>query len=259
LGPLLYGATYFLVIVQAALLIKYAIFGDTNRNITLVISVGSSIAMPILGILSLSLLSMIEGFILFAIKDIIAHKEMEFRSSLSNAIAVLKPLMIFNVLIAVLAYIPSLLFFPNTILSFLSPEPAPWGYSSLLPVLSDIFRYINSVVTAFTFCIPFIVILRNCGFIEAFKNNYDFISHNFVKYLTFIGIGILLLFLPSLIGELLHLFVRYFTILRFLIDMLMAAIEVLFAVIFYIAMFNLILDISSTLQVQNVITETDAF
>jgi hypothetical protein len=101
--------------------------------------------------------------------------------------------------------LPAVLVFPSSLSSFLGiypPEPAlPLVMVRLF--LMAYWKYFAAFITAATAFAPFMLLEGNRGVGAALCANFDFIGRHFVKYLTFIGSGLLLLFLPELLTVLL--------------------------------------------------------
>jgi hypothetical protein len=98
---------------------------------------------------------------------------------------------------------------------------------------------------ALTFCVPFALISRELNVIESFKANFIFIKEHLLKYIIFVGVGVLIIFLPSVVHDVFKLFISPFSILSLILEMLFVSLKLMIAVVFYIAMFKFLLDYSS--------------
>jgi hypothetical protein len=198
--------------------------------------------MMLLGLLGLSLYALIEGFILFAVKGLIDREELDFQETLNRSLSILRPLFLLNVLLTVIAIVPSLCLFPHTLDAFFdSGGGSSFGMEIFLH-LSDFFGYLNSAVAALTVCAPFVLIVNKTGVIESLKGNFSFIGNNFLKYLIFTGIGILMLFTPSILSQVISVFCHPFSFCSMLMEVFFEVLRVSVAVIFYMALFGFFLE-----------------
>ena len=107
---------------------------------------------------------------------------------------------------------------------------------------------------ALTFCVPFAMVSCELNVIESFKANFNFIQQHLLKYLIFVGVGVVILYLPSILQGVLMLFVVPFSILSLIIEILIVSLKLLLAVIFYIAMFKFLLDNSALKETSQMAT-----
>ena len=141
-----------------------------------------------------------------------------------------------------IGYIPSAVLFPITLSSFFDLRLEHLATRSILLSLSSFFTYFYAIVTAFAFCTPFFVILHNVKALEAFVLTFKFIRNNLLKYLIFVGIGILLLFLPSLLHSVLRIYIHPLKFESIIIEIFIVTLRLSLSVIFYIAMFGFLFD-----------------
>lgn len=202
----------------------------------------------VLGLLSISLLSLIEGIVLFALKSIIDGTEFDPKILINKTLEILKPLFYINLILGLFASLPSLVMYPYTISTVFSHG---YGMPITFHYISSIFKYSNIVIVIFTVCTPFVLINKGSGTIkDVFLLNFKFIRNNLFKYLQFICIAILLMFSPSFLSLILNTLAGLsssivssgmvfdtFSYSLLIIDMAVATLISLIAVPIYIALF----------------------
>ncbi len=245
---------YSLIFLIAVLSLTATIYLARERNNELFFLIIVSPAMILIGLMSLSLFSLIEGFILFSIRGGFLEEEQNFHILLNRSLSILKPLFLINIIFAVIGYIPSAALFPITLSSFLDISFGQSATRSILLNLSSFFTYFNATLTAFAFCTPFFLILNNVKVLDAFKLTFKFIKNNLLKYLIFVGLGILILFLPSLLNSVLGIYIHPLKLESIIIEIFVATLRIVLAVIFYIAMFGFFMDMNSRHPLTNDIT-----
>ena len=198
--------------------------------------------MMLVGIMSLSLFSLIEGYILFSVKGAFLEEEQNFNLILNRSLSILKPLFLINIIFAVYRYIPSAALFPITLIAFFDIGQEPLLIRSILLNLASFFTYFNALITAFAFCTPFVLIFYNVKVLDAFKLIFKFIRKNLLKYLIFVGIGVFIIFIPSLLHNVLRIYIHPLKLESIIIEIFVVAIRLVLAVIFYIAMFGFFID-----------------
>ena len=233
---------YSLIFLIAILSLTATIYLTRERNNQLLFFIIYGPAVILIGITSLSLFSLIEGFILFSVRNAILKEEHNFNMLLNNSLSILKPLFLINIIFAVIGYIPSAALFPITLSSYFDVRLGQSATRTILLNLSSLFTYINAIVAAFAFCTPFFMIFHNVKALEAFKLTFNFIRNNLLKYLIFVGIGILILFLPSLLHSVLRTYIHPLKFESIIIEIFVVALRLSLSVIFYIAMFGFLFD-----------------
>lgn len=233
---------YSLIFLITVLSLTATIYLTRERNNELLFFIIYIPATILIGITSLSLFSLIEGFILFSVRNAILKEEQSFNILLNNSLSILKPLFFINSIFAVIGYIPSAALFPITLSSFFDVRLGHPAARTILLNFSSIFTYINAIVTAFAFCTPFFLVLHNVKALEAFKLTLNFIRNNLLKYLIFVGIGILILFLPSLLHSVLKTYIHPLKFESIIMEIFVVALRLSLSVIFYIAMFGFLFD-----------------
>lgn len=239
---ILKGSLAILILI-VTIFAALSLFSVQNIETFFYIFLGLSIAL--IGLLSLSLFSIIEAFVLFSVKCIIDNEEFVFDNLVNKSLKIFKQLFFLNILLFCLGSIPSILRLPFTLASFFSLEQSASSLFSILPQVSTCYSYLYSLFMAATFCVPFALVSRELNVIESFKANFIFIREHLLKYLIFVGVGILILFLPSILHDVLKLFVNPFSILSLFVELLFVSLKLFLAVVFYIAMFKFILDNSA--------------
>ena len=233
---------YSLIFLITVLSLTATIYLTREINNELLLIVIYSLFTILIGITSLSLFSLIEGFILFSVRNAILKEDQDFNILLNNSLSILKPLFLMNIIFTVIGYIPSAALLPITLSSFFDVRLGHPAVRTILLNFSSIFTYINAIGTAFTFCTPFFLILHNVKVLEAFKLTLNFIKNNLLKYLIFVGIGILILFLPSLLHSVLRTYIHPLKFESIIMEIFVVALRLSLSVIFYIAMFGFLFD-----------------
>ena len=213
--------------------------------------------MVLIGLLSLSLFSLIEGFILFTVKGVIDNEQLDFKEVLNNSLSILRPLFFLNVLLSIIGTLPSLCLFPYTLDAFLSPGGSASFSMKIFVQLSRFFGYLDSAVATFTVCAPFVVIVYKTGVVETLKRNFRFIGNNFLQYLMFIGTGILMLFIPSILAHTITVFCHPFSFCSMFMEAFNETLRVTVAVLFYIAIFTFFLETNFGIAVEDPVPGLD--
>ena len=229
-----------LLIIMAALAAAVFLTGEQANNLLFYILYSSS--MMLIGIMSLSVFSLVEGVILFAVNGSISGEHQSFTTLLNRSFIILKPLFLLNIIIVVIGYLPSVVRFPITVSSFMG---AGSGQSSMIPLLLNLasfFTYCNSLLMVFIFCAPFLMVVHHATVKDAFTLLFNIIQNNFLKYLIFVGTGIIILFLPTLFHMVLNTYLHPLKLEYIFVEMFFTAVRIALAVVFYIAMFDFIID-----------------
>lgn len=236
-------ASLAILILIVTIFAALSLFSSRNMEILFYIFLGLSIAL--IGLLSLSLFSIIEAFVLFSVKCVINNEEFVFDKLVNMSLKIFKHLFFLNIILFCIGSIPSLLILPFTLASFFSLEQSVPALFSILPHVSIGYSYLYSMFMALTFCVPFALVSCELNVIESFKANFIFIKQHLLKYLIFVGVGVVVLYLPSILQDVLMLFVIPFSILSLIIEIFIVSLKLLLAVVFYIAMFKFFLDNSA--------------
>ncbi len=193
------------------------------------------------GLLSLSLVSLVEGFLLFSLEDVLKMMQFDFKHNLNRSFGILKPLFFLNMLIVVISSLPSFFTFPNTAASLLADGSGTVFNSNHLFFFSSLAFYINTAFSFLIVCAPFFLIIGNDSVIEALKNNFIFIGNHLMKYVIFTVSGVLLLFVSDIgLSILINLF-DPFSYYAMGLEVIRTTLIVFVAVIFYIAIFGFFL------------------
>ena len=230
-----------ILLAGVAFLAAAAILSSAHDN-NLLFFILYSPAMMLIGIMSLSLFSLIEGVILFAVKGLISGENQNFNTLVNHSLRILKPLFLLNILFTVMGYIPSVIRFPFTVSAFLESGSGPSSIMLVLLNLASFFTYFNALATAFIFSAPFILIMHKLNIVDAFKLLFNFIINNFIKYLIFVGTGIFILFLPTFLHIILNTQIHPLSLEYSIVEMVIEVIRICLAVVFYIAMFGFMID-----------------
>jgi len=248
---------YFEKILKASLailILVVTIFAAISlffaRNMEIYIFLGLSIAL--IGFLSLSLFSLIEAFVLFSVKCVIDNEEFVFDHLANKSLKIFKHLFFLNIILFCIGSISSLLIFPFTVVSFFSLEQRTLSLLSILPQVSTVYSYLYSIFMALTFCVPFALVSYELNVIESFKANFIFIKQHLLKYLIFVGVGVVVLYFPSILQDVLMLFVIPFSVLSLIIEIFIVFLKLLLAVVLYIAMFKFFIDNSALKETSQV-------
>lgn len=236
---------YSFIFLVAAVSVSAAIFFASEQTFESLFFIITTPLITVIGIASLSLFSLVEGFVLFSVKSAIFEEEHDFKTLLNGSLTILKPLFSINILLAVVSCLPSAVLYPITLNSIFDLGIAQSPVSQILLGSSSFFTYINAFLTSVVFCAPFVLILMPVTAYEAFKINFMFIRNNFLKYFIFVGIGTVMLFLPSLLHDILKIYTGPLDLTSVIIEILAVAIRICIAVIFYIAMFTFFIDARS--------------
>ena len=189
-----------------------------------------------------------------SVRGAILEEEQNFSVILNRSLSILKPLFLLIIIFAVIRHIPSAAHFPITLGAFLDIGQGQLLIRSILLNLASFFTYFNALVTAFTFCTPFVLIYYDVKVLYAFKLIFKFIRINLLKYLIFVGIGILIIFLPSLLHNFLKIYIHPFKLEFIIIEIFVVGLRILLAVIFYIAMFDFLIGTNFKHSLNNGIT-----
>jgi hypothetical protein len=231
---------YFLIIIVLGGIIIAVTMNIQKKYFLLLAELGS----VILTIFSLVLFSFIEGYILFTIKGLINKSILNFNTLINASLSTVKPLFFMNLFFQIFAELPSLINY--------SHDYFVKGSNTYL-ILDNLlipFFYFNALIVMITVCAPFSIITHGKTFKEAFKLNFRFIGNNLFKYIQFVFIAILLLFIPIIISMALDYSsyaVRYeyllggrldsITYYSIFINFITSIIHILIAVLVYIAFF----------------------
>jgi hypothetical protein len=221
------AATVFLTGEQANNLLFYILYSPT---------------MMLIGIMSLSVFSLIEGLLLFAVKGAISGEHQNFITILNRSFNILKPMFLLNIIIVIIGYLPSVVRFPITVSAFM--DAGAWQ-SSMIPLLRNLasfLTYSNSLLMVFIFCAPFLLVVHHASVKDTFTLQFNIIRNTFLKYLIFVGTGIIILFLPTLIHMVLNTYLHPLELKYIFVEMFFTAVRIALAVVFYIAMFDFVLD-----------------
>ena len=228
-----------LALIGVALLLGIIYLLDPSESVQIFCYAFIGISILVLSLLCLSIFSLLEAFILFSVKEAIQPEGLKQKEILNKSLGIIKPLFIINIILYFVGALSSLMMLPTTISQFFELGDAiPYNLIIFLQKASVICSYFSSFLMVFIFFVPFALINFHTGAFEAFKRTLTFIRNFLVKYLSFVSLGIVILFIPSFINILLNLFVNPYSIYSFLIEIFTIFLRITFAVIFYIAMFK---------------------
>lgn len=187
------------------------------------------------------MLAIVTGGIMFYASRLVSGGPPDSRAALRGSLGITRSLfclyLILTIPLSIDIIIPAALMFPLSVSTFFGvtvPEPVQLP-PKLWLFLVVYWKYIAAFITAATACAPFMLLSGDRGVVGAFRANFDFIGRHFVKYLTFIGSGIFLLFLPELITVLLQSVIPYNTAAELVVTMITHTISVCLAVVFLLA------------------------
>ena len=193
------------------------------------------LSVALISLLSLSLFSLIQAFIFFSIEYVLTSKALIFDHLINESLKIFKALFFLNMIFFCVESIQYFLTLPSTFTSFLFSDSNPDHWINVLFRVSMGLPYFYSFFTVITFCVPFFLVFGEQTVIEAFKTNFLFIRDHFLKYFILVGIGTLMIFLPSILCDILKSFVSPFSVLIILFDLLSGTLQLVLAAIFYIA------------------------
>lgn len=192
-------------------------------------------------LLGLSLLSIIEGFILFTVKGLIEGSYLDKEKIFNDTLAILKPLFYVNIVLVIIYYLSAFVMYPYTIQSYFNIV-----IPDIMVTVSSVLKYSNSLIVILTVCVPFVLVNEGGTFKSAFLLNFKFIGDNLFKYFQFICTAILLIFFPSLLKVLISFLANLYSsklifnalsIYSLLLDIIVTTLQILIAVPIYIALF----------------------
>lgn len=196
-----------------------------------------------LSLLFLSIFSLLEAYIIFSVKEVIQAEGLKSNEILNKSLSIIKPLFIVNIVFSMVTSVTSLLLLPRTISQFIGfGENFPYHFFDILQNVSAIYSYVLSFLTIFVFCIPLTLAISCTGPYQALKKNITLIKNNLTKYLSLVGLSILILFLPSCFETILNSFVSPYSWNSIVIEIFIISLYISFSVIIYIVMFKFFLD-----------------
>jgi hypothetical protein len=196
----------------------------------------------IISLLSMSLLSLVQGLILFTVNGLTAGKILSYKELLKVSLDIAKPLFYLNLILYLVAHISSLLMFPyifNSV-SFINLNLPYFSFAQ-----SKIFIFANTLFAILTYCTTFVLITQGGTLKNAFLFNFKFIANNLFKYAHFIFIASLLIFIPSLLSISVSFFILPLSFFSMFIDIITSIMLILIAVPVFIAFFLFFKDKSS--------------
>jgi len=202
-------------------------------------------AFLILQFFSLSLFSLVEGFLLFSVLGIIRDEPFGFEPIVNQSLAVFKPLFFWNIILFGLAHVSSLLLLPHTLGMFFSlPQNLSWAMR-----LAHYYGYVYSLVMIFAAFVPFVIVICRTGTRQALGLHLAFVRHYLVKYLVFAGTGLVLLSLPALLNRAVTVLLQQtafapapYGLTISLSNLLFDLVTLTLAVVFYMAIFRFMFD-----------------
>lgn len=226
------------LIIPAGMLLLVAI--DANQ--TAYIWLAATLCLTILGLTSLSVVTIIEGFILHNIKAILEGNPQPFKVIFNRSMTTLRPLFYLNLILTSLGYLPSIMKALYTVSLFLPHSHPFWQFTSRMSRISLYFSYVHSLVTVFTVCAPFILVTYGAGVIETFKINFRFIKDYLTKYIIIVGLGVLFLLIPAFLEIYLTVSFHPLSIYESVLGSIMVWMRISIAVLFYVSAFKFFLE-----------------
>lgn len=194
------------------------------------------------------LVAVVSGFILFYARRLASGESPDRRAALLGSLSVTGRLfylyLILVVPLSVDALLPAMLMFPASVATVFgvglwNPVMLPLGLWFFLGLY---WPYIAAFLTAAIVCTPFALLKGDLSIGAVFATNFRFIGRHFVKYLTFICSGVVLLFLPHLLAVLLEAVVPANTTAALVVDMLTDTVGIYLSVLFLLALLKFYLD-----------------
>ncbi|MCD4785506.1 MAG: hypothetical protein K8T10_16925 [Candidatus Eremiobacteraeota bacterium] len=176
-------------------------------------------------------LSLLQGYIFGATRIYVENREFSKEEPVNVAVNIFKPLFCINILLTALATWYYIIMLPPTIANFSADIYIPF------PQPSPLFTFISSVMTAFLVTLPFTPLYIKGGVREMLVENYSFIKNNLASFLKLVSIGFVGMFILSFAFLLSSVFLP--GTIKLVFDLFLLTIQVIFGVIFFIALMKL--------------------
>jgi hypothetical protein len=208
----------------------------------------SSLALSVVvGLASLLTVSLIEGVILNYVWAYVSGREASRGELLARSVSVLKPMFQLNIILSIGLMLGAFVVFPFSLSTMLnwSLDVANSYYPSFpYRASSVIATYFSPVFALVTVCAPFVLVRGRMGVRDAVRANLAFVGRHFLKYVTVVGAGTAVLFIPRVLDVLLAAVVPRMSPLDFLVRFGLAILSIALAVIVFLALFKFYHDCS---------------
>jgi hypothetical protein len=188
--------------------------------------------------------TIVAGFLFFYLKAVLDGGEIDRRAAFRSGLGIARPLFFLNLVLGLGFAIPVLLTLPNTVAGWLAAHvggPLVF-YSSRLEAISSYCIYFPPVLAVCILCAPFVLVWKPEGLRATLRANFDFIGRHFIKYLTLVGLGTLLLSLPYHMTNIIIAVFGFFTIPELIGQAVVDILLIYLAVVFFIVIFAFFYD-----------------
>jgi len=174
----------------------------------IIIFLGILIALVGLQILFIVLLTILEGTLVFFIKSLLFNQQTSAELLFSKAEEIFKPLFLFNTILTFASptFLVSVMLLPDMLSTFVFNEIGNFSRSipqNLYVGVFSIIKYFHAFFVASFVFVPFLLTMNSAKTLpQVLHENIYIIRKNFLRYLSFVISGVLILILLAVIFEL---------------------------------------------------------
>ena len=161
---------------------------------------------------------------------------------LQQTLSVILPLFVINTIMELPFVISTGLISVQSIGQFSDGNTYFYSFINAVLIVINYLDYVWKIFFILIFLAPFIIIHKNKNFVTAIQQSLDFVISHFFRYMCFIFVGIILMYLSLLLYELPVDLIGRYSIYDPFIQFVTTIIRLFLAVIFYIALFKFYID-----------------